>query len=76
MPTNKSKDCDDNLQLEKSDFDKINPPADATGDKQINFTEFSGLTDQKTSKFRIRSNMQEQTVNVEALPPKTLKGLD
>ena len=45
MPTNKSKDCDDNLHLEKSDFDKINPPADSTGDNQINFTEFIRLTD-------------------------------
>ena len=75
MPTNKSKDCDDNLQLEKSDFDNINPPNNATAHQQINFMEFSGLVEQSSSKFRIRSNMQEQTVNVEALPPKTLKGL-
>ena len=40
MPTNKSKDCDDNLQLEKSDFDKINPPNNATAHQQINFMEF------------------------------------
>ena len=75
MPTNKSKDCDDNLQLEKSDFNKINPPTESTADKQIDFTEFSGLVEQSSSKFRIRSNMKENTINVESLPPKTLEGL-